>query len=66
MYKDEALRIALEGLERSMEAGMMTGIKVDQAIAALRQALEQPAQAKFFYGQDPNVLPPFNKGKIHE
>ena len=42
MYKDEALRIALEGLERSMEAGMMTGIKVDQAIAALRQALEQP------------------------
>lgn len=43
MSDREVTRIALEALERSMEAGM-TGIKVDQAIAALRQALEQPEQ----------------------
>lgn len=42
MSDREAMKLALEALERSMEAGM-TGIKVDQAITALRQALEQPS-----------------------
>ena len=41
MSDREVMRLALEALERSMEAGM-TGIKVDQAIAALRQALAEP------------------------
>lgn len=39
MSDRDAMRIALEALERSMEAGV-TGIKVDQAIAAIRQALD--------------------------
>lgn len=38
----EVMKLALDALERSMEAGV-TGIKVDQAITALRQALEQPS-----------------------
>ena len=42
MSDRDAMKLALEALERIMEAGM-TGIKVDQAIAALRQALEQPS-----------------------
>lgn len=39
----KAMQKGLDALERSMEAGM-TGIKVDQAIEALRQALAQPEQ----------------------
>ena len=41
MSDREVMKLALEALERSIEAGM-TGIKVGQAITALRQALEQP------------------------
>lgn len=44
MTKDEALKLALKALERSMEAGL-TGIKVDEAITALHQALEQPSDS---------------------
>ena len=40
MTDRETIKLALEALERSMEAGMMTGIKVDQAITAIRQALD--------------------------
>lgn len=40
----KAAEMALGALERSMEAGL-TGIKVDEAITALRQALAQPEQA---------------------
>ena len=38
----------------------------DTAITALRQALEQPEQPKFFYGQDPNVLTTHDKGAVNE
>ncbi len=38
----------------------------DKAIAALRQALEQTEQPRFFYGQDPNVLPASDKGESRE
>ena len=42
MTDREVMKLALEALERSMEAGM-TGMKIDQAITTLRQALEQPS-----------------------
>ena len=38
----------------------------DTAIAALHQALEQPEQPQFFYGQDPNVLTTHDKGAVNE
>ena len=41
--KTEALKLALEALERSMEAGM-TGMKIDHAIAAMHERLAQPEQ----------------------
>ena len=65
MSDREAMWLALEALERSMEAGM-TGMKIDQAITALHQALKQPEQPQFFYGQDPNVLPASDKGEGRE
>ena len=46
MTKNEALKLALEALERSMEAGL-TGIKVDEAITVIRQALARPEQEPF-------------------
>lgn len=67
--KTEALKLALEALNQA--TGMCaertsTRRDIDQAITALRQALEQPQTPQFFYGQDPNVLPAPNKGESRE
>lgn len=59
MTKDEALKLALEALERSMEAGL-TGIKVDEAITALHQALLQPE-----CNQHPDAPHGFNRESSH-
>jgi hypothetical protein len=44
----QAAEMALEALERSMEAGM-TGIKVDEAISAIRTALKKPLKRSDLY-----------------
>ena len=61
MTKDEAMKLALDNIcgAKLCEINSMSSRHemlrlMDEAITALRQALEQPEQ--FFYGQDPNVL----------
>lgn len=44
----KAAEMALEALERSMEAGL-TGIKVDEAITAIRIALDDPLKSSDAY-----------------
>ena len=56
------MRLALEALEKRGELHP----KVIAAATALRQALEQPEQPQFFYGQDPNVLTTHDKGAVNE
>ena len=51
MTKDEAIKLALEALEK--DPAPLNAI--NNAKCFLYSALEQPEQ--FFYGQDPNVLP---------
>ena len=41
MIDREVMRLALEALQSSQESGSV-GVKIDNAITALRQALEQP------------------------
>ena len=62
------MRLALEAL-KDIHPGNMTPMAEEywgKAITALRQALEQPEQPKFFYGQDPNVLTTHDKGAVNE
>ena len=62
----EVMKLALNFLEDGMPADMwgMDENGYQNAITALRQALEQPKQ--FFYGQDPNILPAPDKGEIND
>ncbi len=46
--EQKAMEMALEALERSMEAGL-TGIKVDEAITAVRIALDDPLKSRDAY-----------------
>ena len=68
MTDREAMKLALDFLESGMPSDPY-GMDKEQhqiAITALRQALEQPEQPKFFYGQDPNVLTTHDKGAVNE
>ena len=50
MTKDEALKLALEALERTQNEGYnLPGIAIRKAITAIKEALAQPEQ-KYIYG----------------
>ena len=68
MSDREAMRIALEALEffDNNVSNPAEKFITSKAITALRQALKQPEQPQFFYGQDPNVLPVHDKGESRE
>ena len=64
----KAMEMALEALEFSQKMGRHYEFRVvcDRCNQVINKEFERLQRERFFYGQDPNVLPPFNKGKIHE